>query len=132
MVVGRTDKTAGDGNRLTDVRGDRNAYQVVAADRPVRWVVGNPAGTWQIDISPCVCRPSARYRRGVTVRRRIVKISRHDTSPNAKAGAGSNQKGGESGPGPPPPVQCLKGGLGPLRFTILNLTQFRYPPVKVD
>ncbi len=43
IVIGRADKTAGDGNRLTDVTGDRNAYQVVAADRPVRWVVGNPA-----------------------------------------------------------------------------------------
>src|ERR1700730_4927462 len=64
IVIGRADKTAGDGNRLTDVTGDRNAYQVIAADRPVRWVVGNPAGTWQIDISPCVCRAGACYGRG--------------------------------------------------------------------
>src|SRR6476661_4677503 len=116
IVIGRADKTAGDGNRLTDVTGDRNAYQVAAADRPVRWVVGNPAGTWQIDISPCVCRPSACYRRGVTVRRRIVEISRHDACPKAKAAGRFDQQDGEVAARTPATVECLNGGLCPLRF----------------
>src|SRR6516164_1577975 len=119
IIIGRADKTAGDGNRLTDVTGDRNAYQVAAADRPVRWVVGNPAGTWQIDISPCVCRPSACYRRGVTVRRRIVEISRHDACPKAKAAGRFDQQDGEVAARAPATVECLNGGLCPLRFSVL-------------
>src|SRR5580704_1748534 len=77
IISWRADKAAGDGDCLTDVTRDRNAYQVAAADRPVRWVVSDPAGARKIDVGPRVRSPRARCSRGMTIGRRIVQIPGH-------------------------------------------------------
>ena len=52
IAVGRARKTAADGDCLTDVAGNGDADQIVAADRSVPGVVGNPSGARDIDVGP--------------------------------------------------------------------------------
>ena len=78
IAIGSADKIAGDRNCLTDVAGDRNANQVAAVDGAVGRVIRDPAGAWNIDIGPRVCRSGAACRA-----QRIIQITGYD--PGAKA-----------------------------------------------
>src|SRR5580692_6587869 len=54
VIAARADKTAPYRDRLADIAGDGNAYQIPAVDRPVRRVVSGPAGARKVDLGPCM------------------------------------------------------------------------------
>jgi hypothetical protein len=53
-IAPRADKTAPYWNRLADIAGDGNAYQIAVVDGPVRRVVRGPAGAREVDLGPCM------------------------------------------------------------------------------
>ena len=115
ILAGRTDKGSGDGNRLTDVPGDGNSYQVNAADRPVCGVIGTLGhkcrpmrASSQPQRRPWIDRPRQNYR---DIPSRCVLRSLSCGPPRS---AGRRDRGTS-----PATVECLNGGLCPLSFPAL-------------